>query len=87
MEQKLELSKRVSGENSKIRGSYWVTNGMLNKKLKCGESIPDGMWKGRVVKSKPPSHNGSKWYNDGTKNILCDPSEVPDGVSLGRLKK
>lgn len=39
-----------SGETNSQYGSYWITNGAENKKIKKDDEIPDGWSKGRKIK-------------------------------------
>lgn len=32
-----------------IYGTMWITNGIINKKMKKNDSIPDGWHKGRKI--------------------------------------
>ena len=45
-----EKAKERIGEKNSQYGSFWVTNGFENKKLKKGITIPDGWKTGRVIK-------------------------------------
>lgn len=54
-----EESKRKIGEKNSISqsgsknsqyGSFWITNGNENKKVKSIDNIPEGWYKGRVIK-------------------------------------
>lgn len=51
--QKMSISakKRIGDKNSQY-GSFWITDGKENKKLKSGEIMPEGWYKGRKV-NKP----------------------------------
>jgi hypothetical protein len=84
-EQKKQLSEKLGGDRSKIKGSFWVTDGNTNIKLKKGSQIPEGMYRGRVVNNNPPNHKGMKWYNNGVINIVCAPEVVLDGFVVGKL--
>lgn len=53
--QKMSKSHQKSGnskgsKNSQF-GTMWITNGTDNQKIKKDEHIPDGWYKGRVLKS------------------------------------
>ena len=37
------------GEKNSQNGSMWITDGISNKKIKKGESIPDGWMRGRTI--------------------------------------
>jgi hypothetical protein len=39
------------GEKNSQYGSMWITNGTENKKMKKAETIPDGWYKGRKIKT------------------------------------
>lgn len=43
---KMRKSKNVGIDNSQY-GTYWITNGIQNKKLKKSDFIPIGWYKGR----------------------------------------
>lgn len=43
-----ETKKRISEKNKGKNYSFWITDGVKNKKLKNGDDIPDGWKKGRV---------------------------------------
>ncbi len=42
-----EKGKRYVGEANSQFGSFWITNGVISQKLKQGETIPDGWYRGR----------------------------------------
>jgi group I intron endonuclease len=52
----LETKKKMSeskkgkftGEKNSQYGTMWITNGNINKKVKCDDIIPDGWYKGRL---------------------------------------
>jgi hypothetical protein len=46
----LLMSAKQSGEKNSQFGTIWVTNGIINKKVKITDSIPEGWYKGRVTK-------------------------------------
>jgi hypothetical protein len=48
--EKLKKSKNIGSENSQY-GTMWITNGTENKKIKAIDIIPEGWYKGRVVKN------------------------------------
>ena len=48
-ETKDKMRKLASGENSSQFGSFWVTNGAENQKVRSGYVIPDGWRRGRVL--------------------------------------
>lgn len=46
-----ESSKETgTGETNSQYGTYWITNGKENKKIKKDEFIPEGYYKGRKIK-------------------------------------
>jgi hypothetical protein len=45
-----KLKLRSKGENNSQFGTYWITNGVENKKIKKSEPILNGWVKGRVTK-------------------------------------
>ena len=56
-----EKTKRIIGEKNSLNqkgtsnsqhGTFWITNGNENIKLKIGSIIPDGWRKGRIMKTK-----------------------------------
>lgn len=48
-ERKLTLDLRYAGEHNSQYGTYWITNGVSNKKWKDSYgNMPDGYYKGRV---------------------------------------
>lgn len=44
--------KTKTGEKNSQYGTVWITNGIQNKKIKSGESIPDGWYRGRKPQSR-----------------------------------
>lgn len=51
---KISIAKKgkcIGQENSQY-GTFWITNGLDNKKLKSGTVIPAGWYKGRMTKFK-----------------------------------
>ena len=47
---KFVMSQKSKGENNSQYGSMWISNGLENKKIKSIDFIPDGWYKGRVIK-------------------------------------
>ena len=49
---KMKDSKKGHGNgiNNSQFGSFWITNGIENKKVKKDIIIPDGWYKGRILK-------------------------------------
>ena len=47
---KQKLSDLNSGSNNPNYGTYWITNGTENKKVKSLDNLPNGWYKGRSVK-------------------------------------
>lgn len=45
-------SVKMKGEGNSQYGSMWITNGTENKKIKSVYIIPEGWYKGRVIKNK-----------------------------------
>ena len=43
-------SVRMQGDGNSQYGSMWITNGTENKKIKGMYNIPEGWYKGRVIK-------------------------------------
>jgi hypothetical protein len=43
-------SIKQKGEGNSQYGSFWITNGVENKKVKCKSDIPSGWYKGRKIK-------------------------------------
>lgn len=43
-------SVKMKGEGNSQYGSMWITNGIENKKVKSMYNIPEGWYKGRVIK-------------------------------------
>jgi len=39
---------KFTGEKNSQYGTMWITNGNINKKVKCDDIIPDGWYKGRL---------------------------------------
>lgn len=50
--EKISQTKRGTGtkESNSQFGSFWITNGMTNKKVKAVDLIPEGYYIGRVIK-------------------------------------
>jgi hypothetical protein len=46
---KQKLSELNKGENNPNYGTFWITNGIENKKVKSLDNIPDNWYKGRSV--------------------------------------
>ena len=46
----LKNSLHQKGKGNSQYGTIWITNGIINIKLKNTESIPEGFYKGRVIK-------------------------------------
>lgn len=47
-ESKMKMSESSTGERNSQYGSFWVTDGSSNRKLKSGDSIPENWYRGRV---------------------------------------
>jgi hypothetical protein len=43
-------SKKMSGQGNSQYGTCWITNGFINKKHKGLDNIPEGWYKGRILK-------------------------------------
>lgn len=41
----------AQGSKNSQFGKIWITNGIINQKLKKEEEIPEGFWKGRILKN------------------------------------
>ena len=54
---KQKISKIQSGKGNSQFGTMWITNGASNLKINKTDNIPDGYYKGRVIKINlnPPS--------------------------------
>lgn len=46
---KQKLRELNTGSNNPNYGTFWITNGMENKKVKSLDNLPDGWYKGRSV--------------------------------------
>lgn len=48
---KISLSKRSknTGQKNSQYGTMWITDGIVNRKIKVSDLIPDGWYKGRVL--------------------------------------
>ena len=49
------VNKKIGNKNGSY-GSFWITNGKDNKRIKDQE-IPKGWWKGRVFSGKKASNS------------------------------
>ena len=47
-----EFKQKIAGKNNGRYGSMWITNGKENKVIKKDIKIPEGWWKGRIIKIK-----------------------------------
>ena len=56
-----KISISSSGERSSQYGSFWITNGLENRKVKNIDTIPQNWYKGRTAKSE--------WYLERGKNV------------------
>ena len=67
--------KEISlAENNSQFGSTWITNGIINKKLKCNDIIPKGWYKGRFIKEKNKYYICcvcKKQFEQNTREIFC----------------
>lgn len=45
-----EKLRKLTGDKNSQFGSFWITDGIVNKKIKNIDSIPEGWYKGRVFK-------------------------------------
>lgn len=43
------LNQSYTGEKNSQFGTMWITNGIINKKIKRNEEIPNGYKKGRII--------------------------------------
>jgi hypothetical protein len=48
--EKMRKPKNIGSQNSQF-GSMWITNGLINMKIKKSDVIPDGWYNGRIIKS------------------------------------
>lgn len=66
------VSNAQSGSGNTQFGTFWVSNGMENKKLDVGMEIPDGWFKGRKFPPKLNHKIKCKCDNRVTKKNKCD---------------
>jgi len=52
LESRRKMSKLALGKNNSQYGTMWITNGTKNRKIKKDLTIPDGWYKGRVIKKE-----------------------------------
>lgn len=55
---KILQEKQIDTRNSQY-GKIWITNGIQNEKLGSSEKIPEGWYKGRVIKQKTKTKHSS----------------------------
>ncbi len=68
-----------SGETASQYGTVWVSNPVekINKKIKSGDSIPEGFFLGRNIwNRKPPGPGKGNHKSSALKNKIKDPSAV-----------
>lgn len=71
----------VNFKMSKV-GTKWITDGVKNVILKNGESIPEGFYLGRIMKT------GWIWITNGEKNIKHNNElEIPQRFKKGKVRK
>lgn len=65
-----------------------VTEGLVKGRLKNPFPNQTGKPKNiEMIKKMSNSKKGQLWYNNGNKEIMCKPENVPEGFVKGRLKK
>ena len=72
----------LDGEKNSQFGSYWVTNGIHNKKIKKDDVIPPGWIKGRKVKDGWGANIKEKLSGKTLEEILG-----PEKAALGRARR
>ena len=85
------------GSGNSQYGTMWITDGVVNKKIKKEEIIPEGWYNGttrsdefkiymkRIAKT---GSNGTMWITDGVDNKkIKKDSEMPSGFRKGRVMK
>lgn len=91
-----EYRKRVAEHNKLFK---YYTNGTDNRKLREGETVPDGYTRGRTLTTKFTGHSdkvlasmsekrtGGSYYNkDGVNRYFRKDETVPDGYIHGMVK-
>lgn len=73
------LHPSYSGSSNSQSGTYWVTNGLQNLKMKPGKKLPKGFYRGRVTLET------RNWYTNGKSSIMVlSGTKPPKGFLPGR---
>lgn len=65
-------SKKQKGKRNSQYGTFWVTDGKNNKKVKCNNEIPEGFVKGRYLdKQRKFCSQCGEEYNNETDSKFC----------------
>jgi len=85
--------KKRTGELNGSYGTFWITNGEENAKIKDPEYIPEGWWRGRSIKEEwrrksKKRKKGSFFYITDGKEIrtLKTGENIPEGWWRGRTR-
>lgn len=70
--------KRGRGSSNKM----WITNGIENRCINTGDSIPEGFRRGRTDTSNQPAKNKKYMYKDD-EQVLVEPGNVDAYLSSG----
>lgn len=91
------MLESLENRNDRIRhyqkDRMWITNGVIDKKIKVYDSIPIGWKKGRTNVLAPSikgnvfgnSTRDKKIYNNGIIHKYFYPTDVPDGFVSGKM--
>jgi hypothetical protein len=90
---KIQLERQrnyIKQNGSPFAGSFWITNGILNKKVYDKTDIPVGWQRGRIQSGKSPSEKCKEyiWIKNGViskKHHILEP--IPAGWVRGRYNK
>ena len=85
-----DVMKRAASKAAKIRNELYPERNIFNrrgeKNINYGRKHSDETkQKISIALNKNNGARGKKWYNDGTKSILCFEGEEPSGFALGCL--
>lgn len=91
LQHKNSMSESQSGSKNSQFGSMWINDGVINKKIKKDEEIPEGFSKGRLNAFNPEyakANLGKRYFyinNGSSETMIPLESQIPEGFVKGRL--
>ena len=79
-------AQRLKKQAKKNRGSFWVNDGIENRLLRKGESVPEGFTPGRLMQSQMTTKGAQRITNGVENRMLSEGDLIPRGFRFGMVK-